>query len=86
MRISKVLCAAFLYLQFGFVIFWRKDYGAKAAHKMLVKLTKGQCYRDECDAKVPQKMRHNYFVSTYLTLFASTTTSSTTATKFVLTY
>jgi hypothetical protein len=26
-------------LQFGFVIFWRKDFGAKAAHKMLVKLT-----------------------------------------------
>jgi hypothetical protein len=29
-------------LQFGFVIFWRKDFGAKAAHKMLVKLTPGQ--------------------------------------------
>jgi hypothetical protein len=26
-------------LQFGFVIFWPKDFGAKAAHKMLVKLT-----------------------------------------------
>ncbi len=26
-------------LQLGFVIFWRKDFGAKAAHKMLVKLT-----------------------------------------------
>jgi hypothetical protein len=25
-------------LQFGFVIFWWKDLGAKAAHKMLVKL------------------------------------------------
>ncbi len=25
-------------LQFGFVIFWRKDFGAKAAHKILVKL------------------------------------------------
>ncbi len=24
-------------LQFGFVIFWQKDFGAKAAHKMLVK-------------------------------------------------
>ncbi len=29
----------FMCLQFGFVIFWRKDFGAKAAHKMLVKLT-----------------------------------------------
>jgi hypothetical protein len=28
-------------LQFGFVIFWSKDFGAKAAHKMLVKLTLG---------------------------------------------
>ncbi len=27
--------------QFGFVFFWRKDFGAKAAHKMLVKLTPG---------------------------------------------
>jgi hypothetical protein len=28
-------------LQFGFVNFWQKDFGAKAAHKMLVKLTPG---------------------------------------------
>ncbi len=28
-------------LQFGFVIFWQKDFGAKAAHKMLVKLPPG---------------------------------------------
>ena len=28
-------------LQFGFVIFWQKDFGAKAAHKMLVKMTPG---------------------------------------------
>ena len=38
---TKVLCAPFMCLQFGFVIFWRKDFGAKAAHKMLVKLTPG---------------------------------------------
>jgi hypothetical protein len=30
-----------MYLKFGFVIFWQKDFGAKAAHKMLVKLTPG---------------------------------------------
>ena len=30
--------AAFLYLQFGFVIFWQKNIGAKAACKMLMKL------------------------------------------------
>jgi hypothetical protein len=28
-------------LQFGFVIFWQKDFGTKAAHKMLVKLKSG---------------------------------------------
>ncbi len=28
-------------LQFGFEIFGRKDFGTKAAHKMLVKLTPG---------------------------------------------
>jgi hypothetical protein len=27
--------------KFGFVIFLQKDFGAKAAHKMLVKLTPG---------------------------------------------
>ena len=38
---TKVLCAPFMCLQFGFVIFWQMDFGAKAAHKMLVKLTPG---------------------------------------------
>jgi hypothetical protein len=28
-------------LQFGSLTFWQKDFGAKAAHKMLVKLTPG---------------------------------------------
>ena len=36
---TKVFSAAFLYLQFGFVFVWRKNIGAKAARKMLVKLT-----------------------------------------------
>jgi hypothetical protein len=36
---TKVFCAAFMCLQFGFVIFRRKDFGAKGAHRMLVKLT-----------------------------------------------
>jgi hypothetical protein len=26
----KVFCAAFMHLQFGFVIFWQKDFGAKS--------------------------------------------------------
>ncbi len=38
---SKVLCAPFMCWEFGFVIFWQKDFGTKAAHKMLVKLTPG---------------------------------------------
>jgi hypothetical protein len=36
---AKKICAAFMCLQFGFVIFWQNDFGAKSAHKMLVKLT-----------------------------------------------
>jgi hypothetical protein len=35
----KVLCAAFLYLQYRFVLFCRKSIGAIGALKMLVKLT-----------------------------------------------
>jgi len=36
-----VFFAAFLYLQFGFVIFWQNNIGIKADRKMLLKLTKG---------------------------------------------
>jgi hypothetical protein len=36
-----VLCAAFLWLWLGFVIFWHRNIAAKAARKMLVKLTTG---------------------------------------------
>jgi hypothetical protein len=38
---TNALCTAFMCLKFGFVIFWQKDFVAKAAHKMLVKLTLG---------------------------------------------
>ncbi len=38
---TKVICTAFKCLQFGFVNFWQKDFGTKAAHKMLVKLKPG---------------------------------------------
>ncbi len=37
--IPKFFCAPFMCLQFGSIIFWRKYFGAKAAHKMLVTLT-----------------------------------------------
>ena len=36
---TKLFWAAFLYLRLRFVFFWRKDISAKAACKMLVKLT-----------------------------------------------
>ncbi len=52
-------------LQFGFVFFlakWQKDFGAKAAHKMLVKLTPGK-YNRTCSQK-------NLFFSEGLTLSA----------------
>jgi hypothetical protein len=35
---TKVFCAGLMCSQLGFDIFWLKDFGAKAAHKMLVKL------------------------------------------------
>jgi len=31
----------FMWIQFGFVIYWQKDFSAKADHKMLVKLIPG---------------------------------------------
>ncbi len=39
----KGLCKAFFYLvtAFAFVIFWQKNIGAKAAHKIMMKLTIG---------------------------------------------
>jgi hypothetical protein len=36
-----VFCAAFLYLQFGLVIFFVEESWRKSVHKMLAKLTKG---------------------------------------------
>jgi len=38
---TKVFCAAFFQLQFGFVIFWCKIISAKGMCKMLVKLSTG---------------------------------------------
>ncbi len=33
-----------MWLQFGFVNFWQKDFSTKTAHKMLVKLTPGAAW------------------------------------------
>jgi len=41
-----VLCSAFICIQFGFVVLWPLNYGAKAAHEMLVKLKKGLASRN----------------------------------------
>ncbi len=41
---TTVFCEAFLQLQFGFVVFWRKNNGKKAACKMLMKLTTEQTF------------------------------------------
>ncbi len=43
-------------LQIGFVIFWQKDFGAKAAHKMLVKLTPSQRKKGFLDFRVKKKL------------------------------
>jgi hypothetical protein len=42
---ESFFCAAFMCLLCGFIIFWQKDFGVKAAHKMLVKLTPGVSIR-----------------------------------------
>ncbi len=65
---TKVLWAAFISFQFRFVIFWRKDFGAKAALKMLVKLTPvqhwfikaqvNQCIQGE-SGLMPHKLKWN---------------------------
>jgi hypothetical protein len=69
---NKVLCASFLCLQFGFVIFWRKDFGAKAAHKSLVKLTPGEFHTLHfCKAIVDVLTRgrnNNYHLAAYIGL------------------
>jgi hypothetical protein len=38
---TKVFCSVFPYLYFGFLIFHGKNFGAKVAFKMIVKLTTG---------------------------------------------
>ncbi len=52
---TKVFCVAFICLQFEFVFFWRKDFGAKAALKMLVKLTPGNRAGERMEGKLQKK-------------------------------
>ncbi len=58
-RHTIVLCTAFKCLQFGFVIFWQKDFGAKAAHKTLVKLTPGKLIVTMV-TNLPMSNTHNF--------------------------
>ena len=50
---KNVFGAALMCLQFGLEIFWQKDFGAKAAHKMLVKLTPGANVIKQYRGKLP---------------------------------
>ncbi len=49
-------------LQFGFVIFWQKDFGAKAAHKMLVKLIPDVTFIDIFGAKADQLLGRQFMM------------------------
>jgi len=51
----NVFCAAFIYLQLGFVIFWQKNISAKANSKMLVKLAAGLNFN--LMTTLPKKLR-----------------------------
>jgi hypothetical protein len=50
---TKVFYTAFMCSQFGFVIFWQKDSGAKAANKIMEKLTPGLLHLLEGHANFP---------------------------------
>ena len=56
--LTEVLWAAFMCLQFGFVIFWRKEMRAKAAHKMLVKVTAGVCFTNKAQCTGTHSIWH----------------------------
>jgi len=68
---AKVFFETFIYLQFGFVIFWKNNIGAKSAHKLLVKLTigctqtsmiddKSHCDNNSCDNRTSSSMIVTY--------------------------
>ncbi len=51
----KVFFTAFLYLQFGFEIFWQNNIVKKASCKMLIKLTKGWNHRSGSLSYLPKR-------------------------------
>jgi hypothetical protein len=85
-----VLFAAFLLLQFGFIIFWPKNISAKAACKMLLKLIKGVNFTKILQAAFFQKIsqrhkRQSSHKCTFALLgFACIKTASKTLVKLTL--
>ncbi len=61
---TKVFFVAFLYLQFGVVIFKLRNTGAKTARKMLLKLTKGCMFmlfvRPNCSTFPHSKLSNSF--------------------------
>jgi len=53
----KAFFEASLYLQFGFVILWQKNIGAKATRNMLMKLTTGPERLQKCGSR---RCRHDF--------------------------
>jgi len=63
----KVFCKAFLELQLGFVIFWRKNMCTQSARKILMKLTTGiTVSRSIPERPAPGFIKHKGFDSKQL--------------------
>ncbi len=60
---TKVFCTVLLYLQFGFVSFWKKNIGAKATRKMLVQLTTGKHNCIQNNRQLPPCTSMSFFFS-----------------------
>ena len=78
---TKVFCTAFMFSQFGFVLFWPEKIGTKTAHKMLVKLTTGIRLRSRLRASPRRDSRvetisSQVFVSTSISVLQFGTPSS----------
>jgi len=68
----NILCAtfsyrstfrSFFYLQFGLVLFWQKNIGTKAAHKMLIKFTTSVIFTSFYEQLLRTKMLCSAFLN-----------------------
>jgi len=57
---TNLVCKAFLYVQFDFVIFWQKNISAKVLRKILVKLAKGRKMYDNCIWKLERLFKNTF--------------------------